>query len=276
MSNAAEYFPGGLMCQDDEGNVVYMQALAMTHPKTLIKSGAASDLYRLSIIEAELAFKLVRKAEAATGKKLGAKIIIDLDNFSMDVLYPPALNVYLNLLTLLQVILNKYENQFQALFPDFGRHIYVINSPMMIKTVYAMIQPVLSKQTKEKLGEHNIYRHWGGSKASDLPTGDVRMGGKVPEKLQYKAEDNVDDDKKDFTKVTVAARSKVEVKVKGERGKTFRWFWRVSTGDVDFGISRNGEMGKQHHKNHSHAHACSAPRECKHELLWSDETFIHE
>ncbi|PIO66044.1 CRAL/TRIO domain protein [Teladorsagia circumcincta] len=158
-----------------------------------------------------------RKAEAATGKKLGAKIIIDLDNFSMDVLYPPALNVYLNLLTLLQ-----------ALFPDFGRHIYVINSPMMIKTVYAMIQPVLSKQTKEKvtflgndwkeflvneLGEHNIYRHWGGSKASDLPTGDVRMGGKVPEKLQYKAEDNVDDDKKDFTKVTVAARSKVEVRL---------------------------------------------------------------
>ncbi|KAK6020558.1 hypothetical protein OSTOST_13786, partial [Ostertagia ostertagi] len=102
MSNVADYFPGsvesvydffpgGLMCQDDEGNVVYMQALALTHPKTLIKSGAVSELYRLSIIEAELAFKLVRKAEAATGKKLGAKIIIDLDNFSMDVLYPPAL-----------------------------------------------------------------------------------------------------------------------------------------------------------------------------------------
>ncbi|VDO41585.1 unnamed protein product [Haemonchus placei] len=246
MSSVAEYFPGGLMCQDDEGNVVYMQALSLTHPKTLIRSGAVSELYRLSIVEAELAFKLVRKAEAATRRKLGAKIIIDLDNFSMDVLYPQAVSIYLNLLTLLQ-----------ALFPDFGRRIYVINSPMMIKTVYAMVQPVLSKQTKEKvsttllielskhqvtflgndwkeflikevcinstilswkgmveevfqLGEHNIYRHWGGSKASELPTGDIRMGGKVPEKLQYKAEDNVDDDKKGFTKLTVAARSKSE------------------------------------------------------------------
>ncbi|KAK6016482.1 hypothetical protein OSTOST_18035, partial [Ostertagia ostertagi] len=64
----------------------------------------------------------------------------------------------------------------------------------------------------KELGEHNIYRHWGGSKASDLPTGDVRMGGKVPEKLQYKAEDNVDDDRQGFTKVTVAARSKAEVR----------------------------------------------------------------
>nr|CDJ88378.1 Cellular retinaldehyde-binding triple function domain containing protein [Haemonchus contortus] len=246
MSSVAEYFPGGLMCQDDEGNVVYMQALSLTHPKTLIRSGAVSELYRLSIVEAELAFKLVRKAEAATKRKLGAKIIIDLDNFSMDVLYPQAVSIYLNLLTLLQ-----------ALFPDFGRRIYVINSPMMIKTVYAMVQPVLSKQTKEKvtflgndwkevlireLGEHNIYRHWGGSKASELPTGDVRMGGKVPEKLQYKAEDNVDDDKKGFTKLTVAARSKSEVQIHGEKGKTLRWLMRVTGGDVDFGIKKNNEM----------------------------------
>ncbi|EPB72735.1 CRAL/TRIO domain protein [Ancylostoma ceylanicum] len=180
---------GGLMCQDDEGNVVYMQALARTHPRSLIRAGGVSDLFRLSVVEAELAFKLVRKAEEATGRKLGAKLVIDLDEFSMDVLYPPALNVYLNLLTLLQ-----------ALFPDFGRHIYVINCPMMIKTVYAMIQPVLSKQTREKvtflgndwkdvllkeLGAHNIYSHWGGTKPSELPTGDIRMGGKVPEKLQF-------------------------------------------------------------------------------------------
>ncbi|EYB86150.1 hypothetical protein Y032_0285g1369 [Ancylostoma ceylanicum] len=103
MSNVCEYFPGGLMCQDDEGNVVYMQALARTHPRSLIRAGGVSDLFRLSVVEAELAFKLVRKAEEATGRKLGAKLVIDLDEFSMDVLYPPALNVYLNLLTLLQV-----------------------------------------------------------------------------------------------------------------------------------------------------------------------------
>ncbi|KHJ82137.1 hypothetical protein OESDEN_18171, partial [Oesophagostomum dentatum] len=60
MSNVSGYFPGGLMCQDDEGNVVYMQALARTHPKSLIRAGCVSELFRLSIVEAELAFKLVR------------------------------------------------------------------------------------------------------------------------------------------------------------------------------------------------------------------------
>ncbi|EYB86144.1 hypothetical protein Y032_0285g1367 [Ancylostoma ceylanicum] len=183
---------------------------------------------------------------------------------------------------------------------------------MMIKTVYAMIQPVLSKQTREKvtflgndwkdvllkeLGAHNIYSHWGGTKPSELPTGDIRMGGKVPEKLQYKAEDNVQDNKKGFEKVNVSARSKTEenlhdlnqrmpilskdrpvpaghggmgfefdvimprnelrarkgkrfvdelsdeqVKVWGEKGRTFRWIWRVSSGDVDFGIQKDGQM----------------------------------
>ncbi|KAK5966447.1 hypothetical protein GCK32_008531 [Trichostrongylus colubriformis] len=147
MSNVTEYFPGGLMCQDDDGNVVYMQALSLTHPKTLIKSGAVTFL-------------------GSDWKE------------------------------------------------------FLIN----------------------ELGEHNIYRHWGGSKESDLPTGDVRMGGKVPEKLQYKPEDNVDDDKKGFTKITVAARSKSEVKIHGEKGKVLRWFWRVSGGDVDFGINKDGEM----------------------------------
>ncbi|VDL69924.1 unnamed protein product [Nippostrongylus brasiliensis] len=243
MSNVAQYFPGGLMSQDREGNVVYMQALARTHPRSLIRAGAVSELFRLSIVESELAFKLVRAAEAASGKKLGAKLIIDLDEFSMDLLYPPALSVYLNLLTILQ-----------SLFPDFGRRIYVINSPMMIKTVYAMIQPVLSKQTREKvaflkndwkdiliseLGEQSIYPHWGGSKPSSIPTGDVRMGGKVPEKLQYKAEDNADDETDSFEKLTVAARSRATVNVRGEKGKTLRWIWRVESGDIDFGINKD-------------------------------------
>ncbi|KIH46605.1 Emp24/gp25L/p24 family protein [Ancylostoma duodenale] len=32
------------------------------------------------------------------------------------------------------------------------------------------------------------------------------------------------------------------LKVWGEKGRTFRWIWRVSSGDVDFGIHKDGEM----------------------------------
>lgn len=155
MSNAADYFPGGLMGTDDDGNVIYMQAIALTHPKSLVKTGAVSELFRLNIIETELAFKLVRQAEAKNGKKLGVKIVIDLDQFSMDLLYTPGLMIYKDLLTIMQVrlIFSSLTDlpHFQSSFPDFARKIFIINTPAVMKMVYAMISPVLSKQTREKV-----------------------------------------------------------------------------------------------------------------------------
>ncbi|KIH47051.1 Emp24/gp25L/p24 family protein [Ancylostoma duodenale] len=49
-----------------------------------------------------------------------------------------------------------------------------------------------------------------------------------------------------FFHVTTAregcAGENIQVKVWGEKGRTFRWIWRVSSGDVDFGIRKDGEM----------------------------------
>ncbi|TKR58432.1 hypothetical protein L596_029876 [Steinernema carpocapsae] len=189
---AAEYFPGGLMGHDKDGNMILVQALAKTHPKSIARAGRCSELFRLCTVESELAFKLVRRKENELGKKLGIKIVIDLEGFSMDLLYAPTLKIYLNLLTLLQ-----------SMFPDFARNIFVINCPTMLSVAYAAVQPVLSKQTREKvqflngdwkkklcedLGEENVYPYWGGSKplpasCRGKPTGDVRMGGKVPDEI---------------------------------------------------------------------------------------------
>ncbi|CAD6190541.1 unnamed protein product [Caenorhabditis auriculariae] len=242
LSNATEFFPGGLMSQTDRGDVVYMQAVAKCHPKTLVKAGSVSELYRLSIAETEMAFKLVRRAEETTGRKLGVVIIMDLDGFSMDLLYTPTLKIYLNLLTLMQEI-----------FPDFARRIFLINCPMMMSTVYAMISPVLSVQTREKVrfldkewkkflaeevGSAHLFPHWGGEKKASIPTGDVRMGGKVPEKIWYKADSHPLEAGK--TKVNVGARSRQEIKMAGQKGKKFRWLW-TSSGDIDFSIEKDGK-----------------------------------
>ncbi|KHJ98002.1 hypothetical protein OESDEN_02011, partial [Oesophagostomum dentatum] len=32
------------------------------------------------------------------------------------------------------------------------------------------------------------------------------------------------------------------LKVWGEKGRTFRWIWRVGSGDIDFGVQKDGEM----------------------------------
>ena len=34
----------------------------------------------------------------------------------------------------------------------------------------------------------------------------------------------------------------VKVKMLGEKGRSFRWIWRVGSGDIDFGVRKNGEM----------------------------------
>ncbi|CAI5454629.1 unnamed protein product [Caenorhabditis angaria] len=243
-STVAEYFPGGLMGQSRRGDVIYMQAMAMAHPKTLIKSGTTSELYQLCVVETEMSFKLVREAEKNTGNKLGVIICMDLEGFSMDLLYTPTLKVYMNLLTMLQNI-----------FPDFARKIYILNCPLMMSTVYQMISPVLSEQTREKVkfldkdwkkhliedvGEENLYPKWGGTKKlGEKDTGDIRMGGKVPEKLWYADNHRLEGER---TKVSVGARSKTEIKVYGEAGKKFYWLWRVSSGDLDFSIEKDGRV----------------------------------
>ena len=106
LCNVAEYYPGGLMGTDDEGNVIFMQAIAKAHPKMLVKAGSVSTLLRLSLLEGLYVCKLILRGEARAGKKLGAKLIIDLEGFSMDLLHTPTLLIYKELLCILQVFHN--------------------------------------------------------------------------------------------------------------------------------------------------------------------------
>ena len=104
LCSVADYYPGGLMGTDDEGNPIFTQCIALIHPKSLVRSGSVSELFRLSLIESELVAKLINQGEQQNRKKLGAKIIVDLDGFSMDLLYTPTLLIYKELLTILQVL----------------------------------------------------------------------------------------------------------------------------------------------------------------------------
>ncbi|VDO72277.1 unnamed protein product [Heligmosomoides polygyrus] len=74
-----------------------------------------------------------------------------------------------------------------------------------------------------------------------------------------------------------------KVKVRGERGKTFRWIWRVGAGDVDFGISKDGEMAFPTFRITTEFHPEVGSMECRedgeytfffdnsHGKLWSKE-----
>ncbi|PAV91899.1 hypothetical protein WR25_21872 [Diploscapter pachys] len=238
LSPMSEYFPGGIMSQDREGNVVYVHCVGKVSPKTIVKGGPTSMLFKSCIIEGELAIKLVREAEAKNKRKLGCKVIVDMEGFSMDHLYMPAAKIYLALATLLQ-----------DLFADFGRVVYIINQPSIMSAAFAVISPVLSNNLKEKIkflgndwkdiicndiGPENVYPQWGGTKTVGRPDTYLRMGGDVPEKLWYNPDANPDEKK--LKKLSVNARSKGVVRVDGKKGKQFKWLFRVSSGDIDFSI----------------------------------------
>jgi hypothetical protein len=58
LTSAADYFPGGIMGYDREGNVVALQAMGQSHPKQLSKCGRVSDVYRLCVVETALIYQV--------------------------------------------------------------------------------------------------------------------------------------------------------------------------------------------------------------------------
>ncbi|KAK0408448.1 hypothetical protein QR680_003965 [Steinernema hermaphroditum] len=244
----AEYFPGGLMGYDNDNNLIFVHAVARTDVTGLIACGRVSELFRMCTTEGELALKLVRKKESELGKKLGIKVIVDLEGFSLDMLSSSALKVYLNLLVVLQRI-----------FPDFASQVFVVNCPTLLSLAYAAVKPVLATQIRERieflrsdwreklceaLGSENVYPQWGGtklipSKANGKPSGTIRMGGPAPDNLRYENNNITEPDS--LTTVNVPARYSETIEVNVDSpGKTLKWFFKCSSGDIDFGIKKNG------------------------------------
>jgi len=247
ITRCAEYFPGGFMGFDREGNVVCLQMICKVHPRSLVKCDRVSQLFQMVLIECALAHFMILKNEKEKGRKLASRLIIDMEGFSMDLLYTPTLKIYLNLIRVMQ-----------DCFPDFVKAIYVINAPMMMSTVYNLVKPALAKQTQEKIrilgkdwkkiicdeiGPENIYERWGGTKvpSNGKETGFLRMGGIAPDELVYDPSKNPHHiNEKKLTKLNVAARNKKEVKMNVEKpGAKLHWFF-VANNDIDFTIQKDG------------------------------------
>lgn len=134
-------------------------------------------------------FVIFRRNEEKLDTKLGLKMIVDMTGFHKDLLYPPTLKVFINLLKLMQDV-----------FCDFARNLFVINAPFIMPSIYGLVKPVLSKQTQDKItflssdfqkvlceniGEENVFVKYGGTlvPSGDKDTGNIRMGGHAPESL---------------------------------------------------------------------------------------------
>jgi len=249
ISAPLEYFPGSLIGFDKKGNVVSLQPFGGLDVLGLYESLKISDLYLMRIAESEGVMQLLRERENRFNRQLGTTVIIDLEGCSMDMLYTKPL-----------MIMGQMLAKLQDLFPDVLRHLFIINAPYFMHIIWKVISPVLSKQTKQKvqilgsdwkdsikeyIDEEILYEHWGGTKKSDTPYGDIRRGGKIPADLKLQNDEDMTDDK--LTTLNIPARTvqTVTVDVTGENSKTLKWWWKGSASeDLLFWVTR-----QDHHES---------------------------
>uniref|UniRef100_A0A914QRV1 Uncharacterized protein n=1 Tax=Panagrolaimus davidi TaxID=227884 RepID=A0A914QRV1_9BILA len=244
VSKPACYMPGSLIGKDKEGNIISLQAVGKIDGTGLLRSTMISDLFVMRIAESEGVMQLIRDAEQKNEEQYGTMVIIDLDGLSLESLDWTALKC-----------VNQMLAKLQEIYPDVLRKLYVIRAPSFIQLIWAAVSPCLAKQTqqkieflgndwreklKETIDESILYENWGGTKESDTPYGDVRMGGKVPKELWYDASLDPYATSSDLKKITVPARSAIfiPVIVEGEENskRTLKWWWKCESGDVDFGV----------------------------------------
>uniref|UniRef100_A0A7E4VJQ0 CRAL-TRIO domain-containing protein n=1 Tax=Panagrellus redivivus TaxID=6233 RepID=A0A7E4VJQ0_PANRE len=246
ISKPACYMPGSLIGHDKDGNVISLQCLGVIDGTGLLRSTMISDLYLMRIAESEGVMQLIRDSEQQTGRQYGTCVIIDLDGISMDSIDWAAIKVITGMLS-----------KLQELFPDVLRKLYVIRAPSFIQLLWAAISPCLAKQTQQKIeflggdwkeklraniDPSTLYEHWGGTRPSDTPSGDVRMGGKVPKDLYYDPALDATAQRKDLIKLNVPARGSTFVPILVEGGvnprRKLRWWWKCDSGDLDFAVRR--------------------------------------
>ncbi|VDM50382.1 unnamed protein product [Toxocara canis] len=234
---------GGIMGTDRDGNVICVQPMGRVRPRRLMPTARVSELYRCLILECEASMALIRNEEAKRGHEVGVIIISDIAEFSIDIIYMPAVRVYLNTLSLLQ-----------SLFPDSILKIYVVNAPSALDILYRMAKHVLAEKTMERveflgddwkdvlrrqLGEENVLPHWGGTKPADKPTGSIRMGGDMPDQLRDELMSSLKRiPEEQLSSLSVSARNAVSVEVEvTASGSVLSWYFTVLSGDIDFWIS---------------------------------------
>lgn len=236
----AEYFPGGMLGSDKNGNIINMHNIGKARPRSLLSSGRVSEFLRAAIFDCEGCQHLLRAEEAKRGRKLGVIMVVDFSGFSYDVVFHiPATKIYINMLKLVQ-----------TLFPDTAAKLYLVNTPIAISFLVRMVKMALATETVDRfemLGsdwkEVLIERHGaeclpkscGGTKSDDI----LRRGGEVPESIRPLIK-TMYIPPEELSKLTIPARSEISIPFEVTKKETvLSWYFTCSSGDIDFRIVHN-------------------------------------
>ncbi|CAD5231446.1 unnamed protein product [Bursaphelenchus xylophilus] len=239
----AEYYAGGLVGQDKDGDWILCQVIGRVKPKQFAYCGRVSDLFKGTLMSNIILYNLVRQTERKQSRRCGMKLIYDLNGLGKEHFYPPTVKVYLNVLKLAQ-----------DHFPELMHRVFIINAPGMFASAYNVFKSVLTTRLRklveimngdykarvfDQLGQENVYPNWGGTKIPKrgLPgCGTLLMAGPIPEHFRYSPEKNplhVND--KQLKKISVPPRQEKEVRILGQKGHKLVWFLKSSS-EIDFSV----------------------------------------
>ncbi|KAL3989561.1 CRAL/TRIO domain family protein [Acanthocheilonema viteae] len=232
----AEYFPSGTIGYDKNGYVIIVHNIGKAHPRSLVGTERVSRFYINSIYEYEGIQCLIRSEEAKRNCKLGTVVIVDLSDFSYDIIFHlPATKIYISAILMLQ-----------DMFPDIASKLYIINAPVAVQFLVRMVLMNIAKETTdtfEFLGsdwkEILIKRH--GAKYLPKRYGGLmddhifEKGGVVPNSLIQMNKKEMAREK--LKKIVVNARDEAVVSIKVEKPNSkLSWYFVCSSGDIDFCI----------------------------------------
>ncbi|EFO26574.1 hypothetical protein LOAG_01916 [Loa loa] len=233
-SPLTEYFPGGTIGYDKNGYVIIIHNIGKAHPRSLVGAERVSQFYVNAIYDYEGTQCLVRSEEAKRGCKLGTVVIVDLNDFSNDIIFHlPATKIYISTIVMLQ-----------DMFPDVMVKIYIMNAPIAVQFLLQMVLMNIAKETTDLLeflgsdwkevlvdrhGAKFLPKKYGGLLDDDI----FRKGGEVPHSVAEVNRKYVADEK--LKKITVNARNEAVVSISVEKPNSrLSWYFICSSGDIDF------------------------------------------
>ncbi|KAK2143054.1 hypothetical protein LSH36_882g00058 [Paralvinella palmiformis] len=135
-----KYYPGGLCGHDKEGRPIWIDPLGRSDMKGILLSVKKSDVIKSMIQRMELFCSQFSVYSKMLGKHVDQGVqILDMEGFGARIMYKPALDLFIELLHILD------DN-----YPETLKRTYIINAPRMFHVGWRFLKTFLNEDTAKK------------------------------------------------------------------------------------------------------------------------------
>jgi len=252
-----KYYSMGVCGKDKYACPVWISAYGNTDLKGLMMSVTRKQYIRYFGYISEKSIKEMHRLSILTGKTVSTQtVILDMENLSARQLgYKPVREAGIEV-----------AKQAEANYPESLRRIFIINAPKIFTLAFAMIRPLLTQVTLDKIKFFGTDKsEWKAALLEDIdadqlpayyggtmtdPDGDPKcpskfnMGGPVPESYYFSCNKPVPTS--DMVKAVIPSSNKLKLKFEITSPVILKWEFFTEEGDIGFEIYNKKDKKKFH------------------------------